>query len=175
MDLRVIKTKKSVRQAFLDLRSKNPLEKIKVTQLCEIAMINKTTFYKHYQDIYALSDEIENETILSIMESFDQIDSLFTNPTGFLEGLYYSFLAHQELIMVLFSERMDVLIRKIENLLIVQYSHLGMTPEKKILFSFLLWGSSHILMESRFEESVMLDTLTKAAEKIISMITVDKS
>lgn len=170
MDLRVVKTRENIRRAFLELRGENALEKIKVTHLCEVARINKTTFYKHYQDIYALSDEIENETILSIMDNFDEINSLFTNPAGFIKGLYYAFLSHQELILILFSDRMDVLIRKIEKQLMAQYANLSMTPEKQILFSFLLWGGSHVVMESRFEETVMLETLTKAMKDIIQIM-----
>jgi AcrR family transcriptional regulator len=172
MDLRIIKTKKNIRDAFLQLRSDNALEKIKVTHLCELAMINKTTFYKHYQDIYALSEEIENQTILSIMDSFDHLDTLFSDPAGFIKGLYYAFKSHEDLIMTVFSERMDILIGKIENLLIVHYPRLSAIPEQQILLSFLLWGGSHVLMESRYEETLMLDTLIKAAKDIISIINV---
>ena len=42
MDLRVIKTKKNIRDAFLELRKKHTLDEIKVNALCEKAMINKT-------------------------------------------------------------------------------------------------------------------------------------
>ena len=74
--MRILKTRKNIRKAFLKLRSKNTLEIIKVTELCELALINKTAFYKHYQDIHALSDEIKNETIASIMGNFEQMHSL---------------------------------------------------------------------------------------------------
>ena len=172
MDLRIVKTRKSIRKAFLELRSQNALEKIKVTSLCELAMINKTTFYKHYQDIYALSDEIENETILSIMDSFEHINSLFTDPEGFMKGLYYAFISHEELILILFSGRMDILIDKIEKQLIFHYPWISGMPENEIALSFLLWGASHVLMESRYDETVLLDTLTEAAKEIISFIKV---
>ena len=169
MDLRIIKTKNSIRDAFLKLRSENALEKIKVTRLCELAMINKTTFYKYYQDIYALSEEIENETILSIMDSFDHLDTLFSDPAGFVKGLYYAFTSHEDLILIIFSDRLDVLISKIEKLLIVKYQPLNTMPEQQILLSLLFWGGSHILMESRYQEELMLDTLIKAAVAIISI------
>ena len=170
MDLRIVKTRKSIREAFLTLRSNNALEKIKVTKLCELALVNKTTFYKHYQDIYALSEEIENETIVSIMDSFEHINSLFTDPEGFMKGLYYAFKSHEELILLLFSGRMDILINKVERQLIIHYPWISGMPEKEIALTFLLWGGSHVLMESRYEETVLLDTLTKAARQVISFI-----
>ena len=57
-DLRTIKTKKSIENAFLELRQKKNLEDIKVSELCSIALINKTTFYNYYSDIYELSNEL---------------------------------------------------------------------------------------------------------------------
>ena len=172
MDLRIVKTKKNIREAFLSLRAENMLEKIKVTKLCELAMINKTTFYNHYQDIYALSEEIENETISSIMDNFQHLNDLFSNPDAFMKGLYYAFKSHEGVIVILFSGRMDVLVDKVEKQLLIQYPLLGEVPEKEIILSFLLWGASHVLSESKYDESVMLDTLTKVAKQIITSLDV---
>ena len=51
MDLRVEKTERGIKNAFIELRSKKPLEKITIKELCELACINKSTFYSHYRDI----------------------------------------------------------------------------------------------------------------------------
>ena len=67
MDLRIEKTKKAIRNAFIELRTKKPLEKITVKELCALACINKSTFYSHYEDIYALSEAMEQETVASII------------------------------------------------------------------------------------------------------------
>ena len=56
MDIRMEKTEKAIKNAFIELRSKKPLEKITVKELCSLACINKSTFYSHYEDIYALSE-----------------------------------------------------------------------------------------------------------------------
>ena len=53
MDKRIEKTKKSIKNAFMELRAKKPLEKISVKELCDLAYINKSTFYSHYEDIHA--------------------------------------------------------------------------------------------------------------------------
>lgn len=175
MDLRIVKTRKSIREAFLELRAQHGLEKIKVTKLCELALINKTTFYKHYQDVYALSEEIENETIISIMDNFEHLNSLFSDPDEFMKGLYYAFKSQEELVLILFSGRMNVLIDKVERQLMVHYPRISGMPEKEIMLSFLFWGGSHVLMESRYEETILLNTLTKVAKLIISFINVQSS
>ena len=170
MDLRIVKTRKGIREAFLELRRAWPLEKIKVTRLCELALINKTTFYKHYQDIFSLSEEVENELIGSIMGSFTDMNALFTDPQSFCKGLYYAFKAHEGEIVTLFSGRMNILIDKVVKQLIEQSPGLSGTPEKEILLSFFLWGASHVLMESRYEETVMLNTLAGIAKEVIGQV-----
>ena len=45
MDIRIEKTKTALHNTFLELRSRKPLEKITIKELCEKAQINKSTFY----------------------------------------------------------------------------------------------------------------------------------
>ena len=85
MDLRNQRTKKNIRNAFIELRSKKPLEKITVKELSELAFINKATFYRHYEDIYALSNElIAYEDEVWFPEDFLNATGklLVTDPTG---------------------------------------------------------------------------------------------
>ena len=65
MDIRIARTDRAIEQAFMELREKNPLEKIKIKDLCAMACINKSTFYAHYEDIYALANALENKLIES--------------------------------------------------------------------------------------------------------------
>ena len=55
-----MKSKKSIFDAFVNLRSKKELRKITVKELCEKALINKSTFYTYYEDMFDLSDKIES-------------------------------------------------------------------------------------------------------------------
>ncbi|MBN1535983.1 MAG: hypothetical protein JW908_04575 [Anaerolineales bacterium] len=167
MDLRIVKTKKNIKEAFIKLRANNTLEKIRVTELCQIALINKTTFYKHYQDIYALADEVEDETILSIMNSFEHMDSLFNKPDSFVKGLYYAFKSHETWILTIFSGRINVLIDKVEKQLKMQYPAGNRFPEKDIVLSFLFRGASQVLMESKYDETALLDTVANITKHII--------
>jgi len=170
MDLRIVKTRKIIRQAFLELRSQDPLERVKVSRLCQLAEINKTTFYKHYQDVYALSEEIENEFIDAILTSFDRINDLFSDPEEFMKGLYWAFKSHEMEITTLFSGRMNILIDKVEKQLIAHYPSIRAMPEKEIALSFLILGASHVLSESRYDEAVLLDILPGVARQVLDFI-----
>ena len=46
-DLRVIKTKKMIYTALVELMKEKTFEEIKVSDICEIDLINRSTFYAH--------------------------------------------------------------------------------------------------------------------------------
>ncbi len=83
-DLRVIKTRSRIRSAFCEMLKKSPVEKISVTELAKEAQINKGTFYLHYQDIYALYNEIRNDFLQEMIRSMDYCPLLLTDPEKFL-------------------------------------------------------------------------------------------
>jgi AcrR family transcriptional regulator len=56
-DLRVLKTRRAIQQAMADLIKEKPGGKITVRDICERALINKTTFYAHYESLGALVGE----------------------------------------------------------------------------------------------------------------------
>lgn len=60
-DLRVRRTRESIRKAFSEMLLEMPYEKITVTELSERANINKKTFYRHYATLDDLLEEVENE------------------------------------------------------------------------------------------------------------------
>lgn len=60
-DHRVRVTKMLIRRAFTGLLSIKPIQSISIKELCEQAGINRGTFYTHYQDIYDLLADVENE------------------------------------------------------------------------------------------------------------------
>ena len=103
MDLREKKTKRSIKNAFIKLRSTKPLERITIKELVESAEISKATFYLHYRDIYDLSDSLQKELIQDILQSLDQPELFLSDTTAFTSALFYAFSDHHSMIEILFS------------------------------------------------------------------------
>ena len=60
-DLRVIKTKNALYNTLIELMKDHAFEEIKVSDICTKALINRSTFYAHYNDKYELlKDMIDN-------------------------------------------------------------------------------------------------------------------
>ena len=73
-DLRVIKTKKAIRDAFAELLSEKDIHKITIKDIADTAVINRKTFYNYYAGVYAVVDEIENEIIMAFNEALRDVD-----------------------------------------------------------------------------------------------------
>jgi AcrR family transcriptional regulator len=56
-DLRVRRTRKLLWEALLAELAERAFEEITVKDICERAMVHRTTFYKHYEDKYALLEQ----------------------------------------------------------------------------------------------------------------------
>ena len=70
-DARVRYTRMMIQQTFLDLLKKKPISKITVKEICDIAQINRATFYKHYQDPYDLLEQLQNEAIQGLLDMIE--------------------------------------------------------------------------------------------------------
>lgn len=55
--------RETIKESFWRLYRYRPFEKISVKEVCEGANINKTTFYYHFQDLRAVLDEIEEDSL----------------------------------------------------------------------------------------------------------------
>lgn len=58
-----------IKKSFTDLLHNKPIQSITVKELCEKASINRGTFYSHYNDVYDLVRQIENDMI----EKFNEV------------------------------------------------------------------------------------------------------
>ena len=66
---RVQYTCNALRSAMLLLLQQKPISSITVTDLCAAADINRSTFYLHYQDVYALLREIEEHLLEEVQHA----------------------------------------------------------------------------------------------------------
>ncbi len=87
-DLRVVKTRANIKAVFCEMLKKEPVEKISVTELSRQAQINKSTFYLHYQDIYALYDEVRDDFLQQMIRSMDYCRLFLTNPGEFFNQFF---------------------------------------------------------------------------------------
>lgn len=85
-DLRIIRTRRLLMSTLLDMMEEESIEKISVIDLCNRAMVNRATFYAHFEDKYHLLNFALEELKDSIYAKFTK-EAKLTTPTETLNSL----------------------------------------------------------------------------------------
>lgn len=148
MDLRTERTKRSIANAFLELRKQKSIEKITVKELAELAFINKATFYTHYHDIYDLSDQLEDEFMDSVINELPHPESIITDPALATKELSDMLIKKIDITNILFSgSRQNLLSEKIYVALMKyitsKYPEQESSLKRDIVLSIIIQGCFH--------------------------------
>ena len=65
-DLRIRRTKKSIRDAFFELIEEKGFDSVTVKDITDRALISRNTFYLHYEDKFDLLNKISNELMRKV-------------------------------------------------------------------------------------------------------------
>lgn len=76
---RVKLTKRIFRESLIELLQNKKLRQITVSELCNKAELNRSTFYKYYGNTYDVFAEIENEVMEQSKNCINQIDDTDIN------------------------------------------------------------------------------------------------
>ena len=167
MDLREKKTKRNIRNAFIELRAHKPLERISVKELAELAEISKATFYLHYKDIYDLSDQLQKEVITDVLTSLEHPDLFLTDTPAFTSALFYAFYAQHSLIEILFSDSQSSVLplsieKELKDYIFQRIPSARDNARFNILLTYQILGGFHVYMQYRKNYSIdyMMEVLT---------------
>ena len=94
-DLRITKTRKTLYQTLIDLMKEKTFEEIKVSDICNKALINRSTFYAHYSDKYELFSCYVNDLKESLVQELKKNNNIHNTKEYYLEMIKL-FLDHLE-------------------------------------------------------------------------------
>ena len=80
-DRRVRMTRLLIRDSLLELMQDKSVSNISVKMICETAQINRSTFYAHYRDQFALLESIQEEIVLDLKRQIETTQ-FFASPVG---------------------------------------------------------------------------------------------
>jgi len=103
-DARVRYTKMVIKESLLKLLADKPIKEIMVKEICELAEINRATFYTHYRDAYDLLEQIENELFEDLLSTITSTQDDVPNQ---IKEILKLIEKNGDLCHVLFSENGD--------------------------------------------------------------------
>ena len=177
-DLRVIKTKKVLYETLIELMKEKTFEEIKVSDICSKALINRSTFYAHYEDKYELLVEVinnlkeeferelnKNNSNTSIKEYYINLISLFLDHIESKKDIYSSILINNRN-----SIMMDILLSVINEdiLKTIKTNELNTVVPSDIIAKFYLGGVFNVGIEAlRTNNLYSKEELIKYLENLI--------
>lgn len=105
-DRRVKRTKKALRDALLTLLENKHINQISVTELTNLADVNRATFYFYYTDLLDMLQQIQNESYQAFKEIIDEPTSAISTIEGFTTYCER---------LILFCQEHETLVRFITN------------------------------------------------------------
>lgn len=175
-DLRVIKTKKILYETLIELMKTKTFEEIKVSDICTKALINRSTFYAHYEDKYELLLEFinslkeefinelsKNKNILNTREYYLEVIRLFLDHIENKKDIYNAIMINNRnsIIMdILSSVANNEVIKKMES------SNISTKVPANIIAKFYLGGVLNLGIEW------LRDTNKNSKEEIIKYLEI---
>lgn len=101
-DKRILKTKKSLKEALIRLIDQKSFEKISVTEICDEANVSRISFYAHYKDKYDLAEAIFEGYIREAYHEYrmNQQKNTENDPiwdySNLLESILNLYFSHQD-------------------------------------------------------------------------------
>ena len=105
-DLRIIKSKNSIKKAFLYLMSEKGYANITITDISQRAMINRKTFYLHFETKEALYNSISNELLSILYPTLNNLQNLKGDEQRkYLIDMLLHFKEHKDIFNILVKDK----------------------------------------------------------------------
>lgn len=84
-----IRSRRMIREAFLELLDEKEFGKITVTDIANRADLNRSTFYAHYPDVNGVVEEIQDEITSRNIALIEQMQyrNIFRDPMPYLQSI----------------------------------------------------------------------------------------
>ena len=170
LDIRIEKTERAIKQAFMELRAEKPLEKIRVKELCDrlfAAQLHK-----------ALANAMEDEMVEAVVASLPNLTARdVSERTEWLaREMFRAFVRHQNEINTLFADsRQGLFINRVEAALRKCIAESDPAFEndvvRKVVLSFCVQGCYYTFTSycGQMDETrlvALLASIARAAQKI---------
>lgn len=177
-DKRVIRTKKAIRGALFKLMESKDIANITISELTNLANVNRRTFYTHYSNLTDILDETESEIVEALQKLIERFDT-----SNMTESIYILFIKLNRIITedygfyfqlmksdfrgVLIS-RMKVVLKASNDKILGRISVNANEKYVMLLSSFINGGFLNLFLEwNKYGKDVSIETAAKVASVMV--------
>ena len=127
------RTDRDITEAFLHILLEKPFEKITVQDIITEAMVNRSTFYQHFPDKYAILEKLQNRYVTELTELVNNVlthDGINLKQIDQIMGTY--FVKNRQVLRVLLH---------------IKTEHVDIIKQLRVLFTDYFLQSSTLLTD----------------------------
>lgn len=185
-DRRTIYTRKLIMDCYIQLLKEKSREKIRITELCKLAEINRCTFYLHFNNIWEVGDAIEQE-LFQKFKKFVQTQKTSSPQKQSLSDTFFEKMLHDDTYVTLMSmQQFESPLADFMRDYYLEEMNDSLPPdnnltarEKELLYDFIAGGVSAVQRNwiqsdttNLKEENLLLDKIVRA---VMSVKKTDRS
>ena len=181
IDLRIIKTKKSLYEGLLLLLKDNSFENIRVLDICNKANVNRSTFYDHFSDKYELLNSLFNDIQNEFNNNIVKIDNYNNIKEYYLEVVkrllshfktnidVYSSIIRNNNNSISFDMLKEIISKDLENAL-DKFNNFDKDLPNKIIISYYVPAVISVCLEYLYNPNLYSeDDIVRYLDKLITI------
>ncbi|MCM1533248.1 MAG: TetR/AcrR family transcriptional regulator [Corallococcus sp.] len=170
MDRRIKKTKRAIYAAYFQSKHKNPTERPSVKELCALADINKTTFYRYFDDIDALIQTLITDIINTLLIDNIEVDSLLTAPELYFKQVLERYKEYGDDYTMIFNDYPNVFTFTAESMIKTKLIETTNKKYDDILLTFIAGGAVHFFIEKNYYDENNLNKFCRIIKAAVNVL-----
>lgn len=153
IDRRKKYTRKVLKESLINLLQKKQISSITIKEICDLADINRSTFYAHYSNQYDLLNSIEEEFIKDLVGTLNEYNCSKDEDALLMTEKLFEYIAKKsDICQTLLSENSDIHFQKKGMMITQQYIFNNWFTDSQLdqdkyeyINLFLVSGSIHVI------------------------------
>ncbi|WP_162150619.1 TetR/AcrR family transcriptional regulator [Acholeplasma equifetale] len=154
---KIILTKRQIRMALVELLERYNMNEISVTKLCEVADVNRTTFYRYYRNVVDVYEELENSIIHELDKTLETliVEIPLNQAEAFIKELFDQIKNNFSDFKILFKDKFFIVFQNKVVEMIYRYNNLLLSSTDPLFnekFNYMVYGSIELVKKWLFGE-----------------------
>ncbi|MCM1224814.1 MAG: TetR/AcrR family transcriptional regulator [Lachnospiraceae bacterium] len=170
MDRRIKKTRRAIYAAYFRAKHFNPKEQPSVKEICALADINKTTFYRYFSDINALIQTLISDIVNTLLIEDIETECLLTNPESYFRQVIERYKTYDADYTMVFNDYPNVFIFTAESMIKNKLIEATNKKYDDILLTFIAGGAVHFFVEKNYYDAGNLNKFCRIVKAAVNAL-----
>ncbi len=152
MDRRIKKTNHAIFEAYMQAKTAHPGTQPSVKEICALADINKTTFYRYYTDVDSLANSVVKAAATKLLIEGIDVGKLLTEPETYFKHVLKNLKQDEDMLKAFLADDNLKFIFEAEKLLKTKLKEIFPDKYDEILYTFIAGGASHYFLSANYND-----------------------